>query len=177
MARRSERKGSDGSAIDPWAKWKDTRLEKFHQAQPLFYAMLLALAALIYLAVRQTGGELWVAAALGCGYIVAGAELTCYYYCFMIGMAALHEKRREVGLVLMVMLATTQLIAYPIVPGLSGWLDDQYTTMTIATLVACATISFLFTKWGEPLCLEPEPAAVLWPPAPLTKERGKKKKR
>ena len=68
----------DGSQIDPWAKWKATRLEKFHQARPLFFLLLLALAVLIYFAVRQTGGELWIAAALGVGFIVAGAELTNY---------------------------------------------------------------------------------------------------
>jgi hypothetical protein len=172
----------DGAAIDAWATWKQVRLEKFHQARPLFFLLLLALAALIYFAVRQTGGELWVSAALGTGYIVAGAELTCYYYCFFVGMAALHEKRREVGLILMVMLATTQIINSAAMPGLSGWLDQQYTTMTIAALAACVAVWFVFTRRGEQLCLVPEPAPQIWPDglllrAPVSERTEKKKKR
>lgn len=172
----------DGSAIDPWAKWKDTRVEKFHEARPLFALILLGLAALIYLAVRQTKSELWVAAALGTGYIVAGAELTCYYYCFMIGLACLHERRREVGLIMMVLLATSLVIASAAVPGLSGWLDEQYTTMTIAALAACCAVWFLFSKEGEALTLAPEgPVGNLWPvalqAAPPAADKKIKKKR
>jgi hypothetical protein len=167
----------DGAAIDPWAKWKDTRVEKFREARPLFVLILLGLAALIYLAVRQTKGELWVAAALGTGYIVAGAELTCYYYCFFIGMACLHEKRREVGLILMVMLASCLVIASAAVTGLSGWLDDQYTTMTIASLAACVAIWFMFSKEGEALAIAPEAPHAIWPMVPAPVERSEKKSR
>jgi len=157
----------DGAAIDPWQKWKDTRVKKFHEAQPLFILLLIGLAALIYLAVRQTKGALWIAAAMGTGYIVAGAELTCYYYCFFVGMACLHELKREVGLVLMVMLASTQVIASAI-GGLSGMLDDQYTTMTIAALAACISVWFLFSKEGDALSIAPElPVTNLWPQAVL----------
>jgi len=168
----------DGSAIDPWAKWKDTRVEKFHEAKPLFILILIGLAGLIYLAVRQTQGQLWVAAALGTGYIVAGAELTCYYYGFFIGMACLHEKRREVGLILMILLATTQVIASAAVPGLSAWLDDQYTNMTIASLAACMAIWFIFSKEGEALAISPEGPVAAWPmvPAPV-QPRAEKKSR
>jgi hypothetical protein len=167
----------DGAAIDPWQKWKDTRVEKFHEARPLFILLLVGLAALIYLAVRQTQAQLWVAAALGTGYIVAGAELTCYYYGFFIGMACLHEKRREVGLVLMILLATTQVIASAAVPGLSGWLDDQYTNMTIASLAACIAVWFMFSKEGEALAVAPEGPINIWPMVPAPVERPDKKSR
>jgi hypothetical protein len=167
----------DGAAIDPWAKWKDTRVEKFHEAKPLFILLLVGLAGLIYLAVRQTRAELWIAAALGTGYIVAGAELTCYYYCFFIGLACLHEKRREVGLILMVMLATTQVIASASVPGLSGWLDDQYTNMTIASLAACIAIWFMFSKEGEALAVAAEGLPNIWPMVPAPVDRKSRRKR
>ena len=182
MSYRPETTGSwlrDGSAIDPWATWKATRLEKFHQARPLFILLLLGLVALMYFAIRQTGAELWMAAALGVGFIVAGAELTNYYYCFLIGMVALHEKRREVGLVLMVLLATTQLLPAGIVPGISPQLDQAYTTMTIACLAACMAIWFLFTRRGEELTLAPEGPAEIWPNLPVveTPERDERKKK
>lgn len=174
----------DGASIDPWQKWKDTRVEKFHEAQPLFILLLIGLAGLIYLAVRQTGGELWIAAALGTGYIVAGAELTCYYYCFFIGMACLHEKRREVGLILMVMLGAQLMIASGAggTTGLSGWLDDQYTTMTIAALAACVCVWFMFSKEGEALALAPEgPVTNLFPaalaPAAVDRDRDRDRKK
>jgi hypothetical protein len=167
----------DGSQIDPWAKWKATRLEKFHQARLPFMMLLVVLAVLIYFAVRQTGGELWIAAALGIGYIVAGAELTNYYYCFMVGMAALHEKRREVGIILMVMLASTLIIAWAGMPGLSPQLDQLYTTMTVASLFACIGIWFLFTKRGEEISLAPEGEVAIWPTVEAAERDDDRKKK
>ena len=51
-------------------------------------------------------------------------------------------------------------------PGLSPQLDQQYTTMTVACLIGCMAIWFLFTKRGEALCLAPEGPEEIWPTIP-----------
>lgn len=139
----------DGSQIDAWQGWKNTRLEKFRDLKLEFIAILLGAAALIYLAIRHTGVEYWMAAAMGCGYIVFGAELTCYYYCFLMGVACLYEKRREVAVLLCAMAAMTEFIHLGPIPGMSGWEDEQYVGMSVAALLAMGGIWWLFTRWGS----------------------------
>lgn len=168
----------DPSQIDAWAKWKQMRLVKFNEAKPLFVLLLLACAGLIYLAIRNTGTDLWIAAALGGGYIVAGAELTCYYYCFLITMAPLVTLRREVGIVFPVLALFTLWVGGANV----GWLDEQYAAMSVASMMACIAIWFGFTRWGTTALLPPEPAPVLFGESALAvantpREKKKRKKR
>jgi hypothetical protein len=47
---------------------------------------------------------------------------------------------------------------------MSRWPDEQYTAMSIATLVAVVVGTWYFTRAGERHCVEPEPQ-----PAPLKK--------
>lgn len=152
----------DGRLIDAWSVWKEKRLESWGQLKPLFWVSILGCVAAIYFAVRGTKGELWVSAALGAGMIAWASELTCYYYCFLMAMAPLHQKRREAGLMLMALAAATQFIAWTPLRGMSGWLDEQYTAMSVLTLAAIGAIWFLFTDKGAASALEPEPA-----PAPV----------
>ncbi len=63
-----------------------------------------------------------------------------------------------------------------------GWLDEQYTAMSVATLLACVGIWFSFTRWGAPACLgEEAPAVIFGEPAlasgPAPESRREKKKR
>ena len=153
----------DGTLIDAWSKWKEVRLEKFQEAKPLFWLLLAGACALIWFGVRATGGNLWVSAALGTGMIAFGAELTCYYYCFYMAMAPLHEKRREVGLLLAAMCAVGQFVAWTPFAGMSGWLDEQYTAMSVAAILATGAIWWLFTEWGARQAVEPEPLPRLAP--------------
>ncbi len=140
----------DGKQIDAWAKWKSTRLESFRELKPLFALLLLAGIALLYFAIRDDKPPLWVSASLGIGFIVFGAELTCYYYCFFMGMAALYERRREAGLLLLMMAAVTQIIHLTPFAGMSGWEDEQYFAMSVTSLIAVAAVWWSFTRWGTP---------------------------
>ena len=149
------------NTIDNWSIWKSTRLEKWHDAKPLFFLIMLGCLVMISLALRHSGPEQWVGAAMGCGLIAFGAELTCYYYCFLMGLALLAEKRREVGLLMAAMGAVTLFIEFHPIQGMSGWLDEQYVAMSIACLVATAGSWFAFTKWGQD-DLEPEGDMVLF---------------
>lgn len=163
-------------AIDPWGAWKAERLANLKQLRPLFIALCLGAAALIFFALRNSGAEPWMGAAMGTGFIVFGAELTCYYYCFLMGMALLHEKRREVGLLLATMTAATIFLSgegaprFGLFAGMSVALDQYYVTQTVVTLAACAGIWWLFTKRGERASEEPE-GPVLLSEAPVRARR------
>lgn len=152
--------------IDPWAKWKTTRLEKWHEARPLFVVLMLAAAVMVYLALRHTGPTSWLGASLGIGFIPFGAELTNYYYCFLIGIAVLHAFKREVGLLITALAAVTLFINFAPLSFMSHELDEQYVGMSVASLLAVVGIWWCFTKWGSANCLEVEPAVAagtFWP--------------
>ena len=157
-------RGRDGVDLDPWAGWKQARLNNFEALKPLFYALIVGFIVLLFVAIRHQGGELWLAAALGVGLIPFVSELTCYYYTFLIAFASLHARHREVGLWLLALCLFTQVTAWAPLKWMSRWPDEQYTAMSIATLVAVVVGTWCFTGAGERHCVDPEP-----PPAPLKK--------
>ncbi len=126
--------------IDGWAKWKAARVRNYHQGMPVFVVGILAALGLLYYGVRQHGLEPWVAAAAGAGLIAFAVELTDYYYCFLIALACLAFARREAAILLMALAAVTQFIMWRPVPGMSGWLDEQCTAMSVASLLAIGAI-------------------------------------
>lgn len=151
----------DHTQIDSWAKWKSTRLEKWHQALPLFVALMALAAWLVWMAVRTSGTDPAFALALGIGFIVFGAELTNYYYCFLMGLAVLHAQRREVGLILAALAMMTLFINWGPLTWMSRWLDEQYVAMSLASLFAVVGIWWLFTKWGREAAFAPDPPPAL----------------
>jgi hypothetical protein len=88
---------------DPWKDWKDARLRTFRHRKWLYVLGVFAFVALLYRAVR--GFAAWEAAALSAMMIAVVPELTCYYYSFLIVMALLWVKRKEVGLALLAVTA------------------------------------------------------------------------
>lgn len=153
--------------LDAWAKWKATRLENWHRSLPLFLLIFAGAIYLVWLALKQSGPDPWLASALGIGFIVVGAELTNYYYCFLAGIALLHAVRREVGMIIAGLSMLTLFVNWHPLPWMSGWLDEQYVTMSLATLFAVGGIAWLFTKWGVEAAIAPEPEpAVIFAGAP-----------
>ncbi|MFL5322452.1 MAG: hypothetical protein ACJ790_22525 [Myxococcaceae bacterium] len=145
---------------DPWALWKQARVEKFDELKPLFYLLCLGFLALLWFAVEGSGSEPWLGAALGTVMIAVGSELTCYYYCFFIGLAVAAKRRREVGVLVILMAAVWLFIDRAPLPWMRGGQDEQYVAMTVAALVAGVAILWGFTKWGERYALLPEPKAL-----------------
>jgi hypothetical protein len=182
----------DNSQIDSWRRWKDLRLFNWHKSLPVFALLMIFALWMVYMALRASGPDPWFAAALGVGFIVFGAELTNYYYCFLMGIAVLQVKRREVGMMLATLAMLTLFINWGPVKWMSRWLDEQYVAMSLASLFAVVGIWWLFTKWGLQSALppEPEPAVLFDSPslavavpshgglsAPLEAEGGGSKKR
>ena len=93
---------------DPWKDWKDARLRTFHHRKWLYLVGVFGFAALLYRAVR--GFAAWEAAALSALLIAVVPELTSYYYAFLIVLALLCAKRKQVGLALLAVTAATGFI-------------------------------------------------------------------
>ena len=138
VGRKMQREG----AIDPWANWKQARLDSFRQAKPVYFIVVAAFLVLLGFAVRQT--EPWVAVALSATFIPFGAELTCYYYSFLIVVALLCVKSERLAQWLLLLTAFTQFVAWAPVKGMATWLDEQYTLMSVATIIAFIAIVWEF---------------------------------
>ncbi|MBM4777709.1 MAG: hypothetical protein GQE15_08400 [Archangiaceae bacterium] len=153
---------TDRLLIDAWKPWKDKKIELWNEMKPLFALLVLASIALLYLAIRHSGPRLYLGACLGVGMIILGAELTNYYYCFLLCMAALYAEKREVGLIMAGMSAVTLFINFGWLQFQSHDLDQQYTAMSAASVVAMVFVFWSFTKWGEEGAQQPEPDAGVW---------------
>jgi hypothetical protein len=138
---------------DPWGAWKEAKLRTFKERRWLYVLAVAGFMALLWKAVR--GAEPWVAYSLSAMLIAVGVELTCYYYSFLIAVALLYEKRREVGAVLVGVTAATGIIDWAptrflpdTVPWsllrMPTWLDEQYMWMSVATLAGFAYILYRF---------------------------------
>jgi len=140
VGRKMERAG----ATDPWAAWKQARRDSFHQAKPVYFIAVMAFLVLLGLAVRQS--EPWVALALSATVIPFGAELTCYYYSFLIVVALLCLKRERLAQWLLLLTAFTQFVAWAPIQGMPTWLDEQYTLMSVGTIVVFVAIVWDFLR-------------------------------
>jgi hypothetical protein len=148
---------ADGKQADPWAAWKQARLDTFAGVKPLFYALLLGGLALLYAAVSAPGTEAWLAASLGTGFICLGAELTSYYYCFLVAFGLAAAKRREVAILLLLACVAWSFTDLSPFAWMSTWEDEKKVAMTAVALVAVLASWFGFTRAGARWALLPEP--------------------
>lgn len=138
----------DNRLTDPWAPWKKARIDGYHNAKPLYVALALGFLVLIGLAAGRS--DPWMAAAFGITFIPIGVELTCYYYAFIIGVAYLHEKNEDVGIVLLTLTAATEFISLAPLRGMPTWIDEQYTWISLVTVVAFGVILWWFARPPRP---------------------------
>jgi len=101
----------------------------------------------VMLAIAGLREEDWAIAALGAGLIVMSAELTCYYYGFLLTYGLLWEKRRLPGIAAAVLAATTCWLSE--IP----WNDDHFAAMSAACVVVVVgvTAHIAFGKRAAPL--------------------------
>lgn len=163
------------TGLDGWWWWKKSRLDNWAQAKPLMYLTFLFGMFLVWLAVKHSGLDPWLGAAMGTGFIVIGAELTNYYYCFLMGIAVLHEKKREVGAILAALCAVSHWLNWGPNAWMSHWLDEQYVTMSLAALFAVFAIWWAFTQRAADAIAPEEPLPLVFstePPAQLAVAGG-----
>jgi len=138
---------------DPWGPWKIAKLKTFHHRMPIFLVLAAGFAALLWFAVR--GADPWVACALSASMIAVGAELTSYYYSFIVAVTLLYHKRHKVGAIMLGVTAITSFIDWAptrflpdtrpfIFFKMPTWLDEQYMWMGLVTLLGFVWIMYDF---------------------------------
>ena len=74
------------------------------------------------------------------------AELTSYYYAFLIVPALLWVERRSAAIALLALAAFSQLVSLGPLLGLPTWRDEQYTLISLATLLVCGGLLVAFGR-------------------------------
>lgn len=110
--------------LDGWSLWKSSRLDNWQRTKPVMWLVFALGLLLVWRAVQFSGVDPWIGASMGVGFIVIGAELTNYYYCFLMGLAVLHEKKREVGVIMAALCAVTHFLNWGPVTLISTGLDN-----------------------------------------------------
>src|SRR5207249_3532736 len=85
----------NASLHDPFSTWKDAREYYYKKRTPILYALLL-----LFCVVLARAGDRepdWAAACLGAGLIAMAAELTCYYYGFLLTYGLLWSRHKIPG--------------------------------------------------------------------------------
>jgi hypothetical protein len=141
---------------DPFREWKDARHYFYDKRAPFFY-VLIGLFCLMLARAGDREKEDWAAACLGTGLIVIAAELTCYYYGFLLTYGLLWERRKLPGILASVLAAFTCFIY-----GVMSWNDDHFAAMSLASAVVVVAVTAQ-AAFGKRVGVE-EPATA--PPSP-----------
>ena len=125
---------------DPFQDWKDAKEYFYKKRTPLYIGLIVLFCALLAKAGDREEDD-WVVACLGTGLIVMAAELTCYYYGFLMTYGLLWERRKLPG-ILAALLASVTCFIYDWV----SWNDDHFAAMSLATVlcVVAATTNSAF---------------------------------
>ncbi|HVZ72575.1 MAG TPA: discoidin domain-containing protein [Polyangia bacterium] len=144
----------DDKLEDPWRRWKETKVSTYQKDRWILHVIaIFGFWFLMWKAVRKR--EPWVVLSMGAMTIAMYVELTCYYYAFMFVVAFLWQERKDAGAYLLAAMAATGFIDWaptkylPNTPPwdhlrMPQWLDEQYTWMSVAILVAFAWILYRF---------------------------------
>ncbi|HMY17127.1 MAG TPA: hypothetical protein PKA58_12465 [Polyangium sp.] len=139
---------------DPFEIWKQMRNDRYKKYRWVGYGIIgLSLALSVW--VHRRLKSLWVAQCLGQIWMILLAQLTCYYYSFMILLAPLIKVRRDIEAPIFGFALLTQFIFRS-----TYYNDDKYTALTLVSLVFLYGIFFalvpksdlekLFPKKDEP---------------------------
>lgn len=121
----------DEKLADPFEVWKRMRNERYDRYTWLGIA-IIAISGGFFIWVVRRIRVLWVAGCLGQVFIVLGAQLTSYYYSFLILSALLTRARRNLEAPLFSFVVLSQLVFW-VLP----WNDDRYAALTLLSLLLC----------------------------------------
>ncbi len=140
-ARTRARVTVDPSLPEPFGRWKDARRHTFGERKLLYFAALAAMLALVAWAARPLPE--WVALVLGVGLIPFLAELTCYYYSFLLAFAFLWPRRPLIGVGLCAVSALSCAT-----PWIAWWDDARYFNISCYVL-AFVVLATIHTRWPQ----------------------------
>jgi hypothetical protein len=125
----------DNRLIDPFHTWKEARRNMYRARMPLFILLLAGFCVLLARVAAATDEV--TALILGVALVVCAAELTSYYYSFMLAFGLLWPRHRPVALMLGVASLLSTWLTW-IIP----WEDDCYIAISVVYLVF-----ILLTLW------------------------------
>jgi hypothetical protein len=134
----------DNRLVDPFHTWKVERRNMYKKRMPLFLALLAGFFVLF--AYVAAGADETTTLILGISLIVCSAELTSYYYSFMLGFAFLWPRYKPVALLLAMASASTTVIMWCI-----GGEDDSCILISVVYLVFILLTMWLVRRKPEPL--------------------------
>ena len=165
--------GRDDNLSDPFAGWKQGRIDRFRQLKPLFIGIVLAVFGWTVWALRRTR-LLWVGTALSLPIVMSLTNLTCYYYSMFIVGAALAAVRPQLAVPYLFASALGKLMQYS--PEGFYWVDDRWTAESWLYFALCL---ILLAGYSRPFSIErlkawwdgkPEPRAPAALPSATTTE-------
>lgn len=120
---------------DPFQDWKDAKQHFYKTRAPFYYALIILFMFMLARAADREEEE-WAAACLGVGLIVIAAELTCYYYGFLLTYGLLWERRKLPGVLASALAAFTCFIYAQL-----DWNDEHFAAMSLATVVVVVAVT------------------------------------
>jgi hypothetical protein len=121
----------DQKLADPFETWKRMRSERYDRYRWLGF-VITVMSGAFFIRVVYRIRPLWIAGSLAQMFIVLGAQLTSYYYSFLVLSALLTRARRSLEVPLFAFVILSQLIFW-----LLPWNDDRYGALTLLSLLLC----------------------------------------
>ena len=127
-------------APDPHAAWKEMRAARWETMRPaawMIVAVTLAWFARIVVRIRRP----WIALGISQLWIVLLAQLTCYYYVFLLLTAPLTKARRSLEIPFVALSALSQAAW-----GAFWWNDDRYAALSVLAVGFCYAVAAAFFR-------------------------------
>ena len=125
---------------DPFDEWKAGRTERTEDLKWLQYSILGLMLLWMAWALRRTK-LLWIGLPLGLGLIPSVTNVTCYYFCMYIIVAALAAKRPGVGAALLMLSGATQIMHHSY-----HFYDDRFTADSWLFMVFSFLLLFAYSR-------------------------------
>ena len=130
----------DDNMDDPFAGWKQGRLDRYKAMKPVFLAIVAGVFLWTAWALRRTK-FLWVGIAVGPALVMSLTNLTCYYYSFFMVAAGLVVSRRPIGPALLVTSGASQILL-----DNYYWVDDKYNAQSWLFYALALLILFAYSR-------------------------------
>jgi hypothetical protein len=143
----------DDKLVDPFRLWKDMRVARYDRYRWVAYLIMAGTAAASIVVLRRVR-SMWMAQALSVVWVVLLAQLTNYYYGFLLCAVPLIRVRRDLELAFYGYVFLTQIVFLK-----ASWLDDKYTLQTYAALLLSYLLMAAFWPKAKALPVAAAPEA------------------
>jgi hypothetical protein len=130
----------DQKLADPFEAWRRMRSERYERYKWLG-VVITAVSGVFFIWVVHRIRPLWIGGCLGQVFIVLGAQLTSYYYSFLVLSALLTRARRGLEIPLFAFVILSQLVFWML-----PWNDDRYAALTLISLLLCYGLMLGFLR-------------------------------